>query len=81
MLVNTHVMHPESIIIPSYQGRRGHPTLFPHAVIEDLFRSATLREVIIAHAGKVRLVDVADDGVVLDLDTPADYERAQGRFS
>lgn len=80
-IVNTHSVYPEGIIIPSYQGRRGHPTLFPRAVIEDLFRGTTLREVITARAGNVRLVDVDDDGVVLDLDTPEDYERVQRRFS
>jgi CTP:molybdopterin cytidylyltransferase MocA len=80
-LVSTHAMHPDCIVIPVYKGKRGHPTLFPRAVIEDLFRAATLRDVIMARAGIVRLVDVDDDGVVLDLDTPEDYERIQGRFS
>jgi molybdenum cofactor cytidylyltransferase len=73
--------HRNAIIIPSYQGRRGHPTLFPRPVIEELYFAATLRDVIAANAGLVRLAEVDDDGVVLDLDTPDDYERIKGRFS
>lgn len=72
---------PDSIIIPSYQGRRGHPTLFPRPVIEDIFFSATLRDVIAANAGLVRTTEVDDEGVILDLDTPEDYDRIRKRFS
>jgi len=80
-IMNAHRADPGSIIIPSYKGRRGHPTLFPRDVIEDIFRGTTLRDVIAAQAGKVRVVEVDDEGVILDLDTPEDYERARGRFS
>jgi CTP:molybdopterin cytidylyltransferase MocA len=76
-----HHAHPEAVIIPSYQGRRGHPTLFPRAVIEDIVHRANLRQVIAAHAEKVRLAEVDDEGVVLDLDTPDDYERIKERFA
>jgi CTP:molybdopterin cytidylyltransferase MocA len=80
-IVSAHRVSSDSIIIPSYHGRRGHPTLFPRPVIESIFRGATLRQVIASHAGKVRLAEVDDEGVILDLDTPEDYERMKGRFA
>jgi molybdenum cofactor cytidylyltransferase len=79
-LVNAHRSSPDSILIPLYQGRRGHPTLFPRKAIEDIFSVETLRDVIASRAGSVRTVDVDDEGVVLDLDTPEDYERIKRRF-
>jgi CTP:molybdopterin cytidylyltransferase MocA len=79
-IIQAHHASPDTIIIPMYDDRRGHPTLFPRAVINDIVRVATLRDVIAAHAGKVRMFAVQDEGVVLDLDTPEDYERAKGLF-
>jgi CTP:molybdopterin cytidylyltransferase MocA len=80
-IVGIHREHADGIIIPRYKGRRGHPTLFPRTAIEDVFRGATLRDVITAHAGRISLVDVDDEGVVLDMDTPEDYARFKRHFS
>jgi molybdenum cofactor cytidylyltransferase len=80
-LVNAHRASPDSILIPLYQGRRGHPTLFPRKAIEDIFSVETLRNVIASRVGSVRTVEVDDEGVVLDLDTPEDYERIKQRFA
>jgi CTP:molybdopterin cytidylyltransferase MocA len=80
-LVNDHHSGPDSILIPLYHGRRGHPTLFPRKAIEDIFSMETLRDVIASRAGSVRAVDVDDEGVILDLDTPEDYERIKQRFT
>jgi CTP:molybdopterin cytidylyltransferase MocA len=80
-LVNAHRSSPDSILIPLYQGRRGHPTLFPRKAIEDIFSVETLRDVIASRSGRVRTVDVDDEGVVLDLDTTEDYERIKQRFT
>ena len=80
-LFNVHAELPGWIIIPLYQGRRGHPTLFPRIIIQDIFNGTTLRDVITTHAGAVRTVEVDDEGVILDLDTPEDYERIKGRFT
>jgi molybdenum cofactor cytidylyltransferase len=80
-LVNVHHSGPDRILIPLYHGRRGHPTLFPRKAIDDIFIAETLRDVIASRADSVRTVDVDDEGVVLDLDTPEDYERIKGRFA
>jgi CTP:molybdopterin cytidylyltransferase MocA len=66
---------PDRIIIPTYQERRGHPTLFPRALLADIYQGFNLREIIARHPKKVTLLPVADEGVVLDMDTPEDYRK------
>jgi molybdenum cofactor cytidylyltransferase len=63
--------------VPVHDGRRGHPTLFRwqhaaaiRALPPDVGVNAVLRSL-----PGVREVPVADPGVLLDLDTPADYAR------
>jgi len=67
---------PGRIVIPVFQGRRGHPSLFPTEVIREIFTRASLRDIVREDPTRVLLVDVADEGVVLDLDTEADYQKA-----
>ncbi len=64
---------PERIIIPTFQGRRGHPTFFPGELLREIYQGHNLREIIGRHPESITLVPVADEGVVLDMDTPEDY--------
>jgi molybdenum cofactor cytidylyltransferase len=64
---------PDRIIIPTFQERRGHPTLFPKALLAEIYQGINLREIIGRHPEKVTLLPVEDEGVVLDMDTPEDY--------
>ena len=79
-LVEWHHLDPGSILIPSVQGKRGHPTLFPRPVIHELSGVATLRDVVRRDPSRVRLVDIEDEGTVIDMDTPADYTRVQAEY-
>jgi CTP:molybdopterin cytidylyltransferase MocA len=74
-LIVLHEKNPDSIIIPSFRRRRGHPSLFPGNIIEEIFARDSLRDVIGSNAEKIRYLDVADEGVLLDMDTTEDYER------
>ncbi len=65
------------IIQPVFRGKKGHPLLFPRAVLEELHDLPTLREVIGRDPGRVVRIPVEDTGVVSDIDTPEDYERAK----
>jgi CTP:molybdopterin cytidylyltransferase MocA len=76
-MISAHIQKPDAIIIPAYRGRKGHPTLFPRSVLEDLGKVATLRDVIGRHHAKIFLLEVEDEGVVLDMDTPEDYLRVR----
>jgi len=68
-----------AIVRPARGDAHGHPVLFdrrlfPELRVADLERGA--KPVVRAHAHELLNVPVDDEGPFLDLDTPADYERA-----
>ena len=67
--------HPAAVIIPTCVGRKGHPVLLPRRLLEELRHRPTLRDLLQSHAAAVRTIEVTDEAVVLDMDTPEDYAR------
>jgi molybdenum cofactor cytidylyltransferase len=66
-----------SLIVPSYQMRRGHPWLarrdcFP--ALLSLAPPATLRDFLNLHAERIHYLAVNTESILQDLDTPQDYE-------
>jgi molybdenum cofactor cytidylyltransferase len=64
-------------------GRYGHPVLFAAVVFGELLSGALpdgARTVVRAHADDLVEVEVDDPGVLIDIDTPADYEEHLGDF-
>ncbi len=74
-LLDGHGREPGMIVIPSWNGKKGHPTLFPRPILEELFEAPTLRHLVRRDRQRIRLIEVPDPGVVLDMDTPEDYRR------
>jgi molybdenum cofactor cytidylyltransferase len=68
-----YLNHPDSIIIPAFRGKRGHPNLFPRPCLAGVGAGMTLRDVKLGFAGSVRTIDVPDEGILLDMDTMDDY--------
>lgn len=63
--------------VPEYQGRHGHPFVAGREMIEVFLRApddSTAREVEHAHKEKVLYVAVADPNVVINLNTPEEYQ-------
>ena len=75
-LTAAHRRRPDAVLIPVYGGRRGHPALFPAALIGEVLAGRTLREVQEAHRARVVEWEVPDDGVLFDMDTWEDYRQA-----
>jgi molybdenum cofactor cytidylyltransferase len=75
-LVDVHSLSPEKILIPTYRGKRGHPGLFPKVIIDTVRDGFHLRQIIDQNAGAVLNVPVCDSGILFDIDTMADYEKA-----
>ena len=74
--IEAFVSDPRRIVIATYQGRRGHPIVFPLAmrgIINDL--EGGLNMLPRACPERVYLVDVEDPGVEVDIDTVEDYEQ------
>ena len=81
-LLETGPTHFPAIVYPTFDDLRGHPPLI----------SGDLRQAILSHNGEGGLrglldrfgdqavdIPVADNGVLLDMDTPDDYARLSGR--
>jgi molybdenum cofactor cytidylyltransferase len=69
---------------PCYGQRRGHPPLIAAALIPSIFAFAEpggLRALLSHHEAASLNVDCDDPGILIDLDTPEDYERAKGKAS
>lgn len=69
---------PGSIVVPCYRKRRGHPLLVPRDVLDELGENQTLRDLLRSDAGRICHIDVDDQGVLLDMDTPEEYQRICG---
>ncbi len=74
LLSAMHRKEPDTIVIPLHGGRKGHPTLFPRSLLDRLNEPLTLRDLVRNNPGLVRHAEVADPGVVLDMDTPEEYQ-------
>jgi molybdenum cofactor cytidylyltransferase len=75
-LVAEFTQHPAPVLNPAYKGKTGHPVVFSRDVVTELLRPDlpdSARTVVERHTD-ARTIDVDDAGVLIDIDTPADYE-------
>ncbi len=69
-------------VAPRCRGRRGHPVLLDRdywRAMLELPGDAMPRDVIQGAPERLRLLEVADEGVLLDVDTRETYERLMGQ--
>jgi molybdenum cofactor cytidylyltransferase len=69
------------IVLPKYEGRRGHPVIFPAALYGELLHAPVdkgARAVVWAHAADVLEVPTNEEGCVLNLNDPETLLRATG---
>jgi CTP:molybdopterin cytidylyltransferase MocA len=71
-IIQCYFETPDKIIVPLYKGKRGHPGLLPMPVINEAFEGLNLRDIINRDSGRIRFLDVDDEGVILDMDTKTD---------
>jgi molybdenum cofactor cytidylyltransferase len=74
-MVQCYLETPDKIIVPLYKVKRGHPSLFPRHIIEEIFEGGTLRDIVNRDSNRIRLLDVQDEGIILDMDTKKDYDK------
>ena len=74
-------MAPGDIIVPVHKGKKGHPTIFPRPVLDQLVEPLTLRDLLRSNSSLVLPVPVPDIGVTIDMDAIEDYERMRMMFS
>jgi len=81
LLVDRYLATGAPIVAPFYEGQRGNPVLFDRALFSEL---STVegdrggRILIDRYQGRVERVDVEDAAVIMDIDSPQDYEGILG---
>lgn len=78
-VVGGYLAKKPPIVVPVYGGVRGNPVLFARSVFPDVLKvrgDFGAKSVVQAYGDRVLEVPVDDEGVLFDIDTPADYERA-----
>ena len=79
-LAREHTLTPERIVIPCHDGRRGHPPLVPRRLLDLLEHPLILRDLMRAHQDLVRHLELPDEGILIDMDTPEDYRRIAAQW-
>jgi molybdenum cofactor cytidylyltransferase len=72
------------IVIPSFQGSRGNPVLLDRSVFSEVMAlegDTGCRAIFGNHLEGIAKVEVEDEGILLDIDDPDDYNRLRGRES
>jgi molybdenum cofactor cytidylyltransferase len=73
------------IVIPRYGEKKGHPIIINlqryREAIANLPEDAGLNALMQEHADDVRLIDVATEDIIRDIDVPDDYTRELARFT
>jgi molybdenum cofactor cytidylyltransferase len=64
------------MVVPRFQGRRGHPVIFARALFSELLAAGPdqgAKPVVHAHRDDTLEIDTKDEGVLIDIDTPEEY--------
>jgi molybdenum cofactor cytidylyltransferase len=64
------------IVVPRYQGKRGHPVIFSRSLFGELLDAPIeqgAKAVVNAHAKETLEIAAGDEGVTIDIDTPDEY--------
>ena len=70
--------YPDSIIAPTYEGKRGHPVLFPIEIFkkfDTLPAESVPRDLLRQCKSQIYLVEMDDPAVLIDIDTPQAYAK------
>ena len=67
-----------AVLNPAHKGKTGHPVVFSRDVVVELLRPDLpdgARSVIERHTRDAQTLEVDDPGILIDIDTPADYQQ------
>lgn len=79
LLIQSHRETLAPIVLPTYQGKRGNPVLFDASLLPELKRvtgDTGGRALFEKYENSIVRVPVDEPGILLDIDTPEDYDRA-----
>jgi len=70
------------VVVPLYEGRRGHPVIFASRLYEDLLNAPEdtgARAVVWAHQNEICEVSTTEEGCVLNLNNPEAFGKISAR--
>lgn len=72
------------IVVPMFGGRRGNPVIMPRHYMDEIIAAPDADHgaafMLKRHADHVHFVEMATEGVILDMDTQADYKSLTARL-
>lgn len=77
-VIGRFVQNRNPLVVPSYQMRRGHPWLAAREYWSEILhmdQGESLRGFLAAHAKEIDYLIVDTPSILMDLDTPQDYQR------
>lgn len=84
LLLTKAFVERESIAVPYYRGQRGNPALWGRDYFSELMTlsgDVGARALLERHSDRVIRVEVPDDAVLIDFDTPQDWARLDAQAS
>jgi molybdenum cofactor cytidylyltransferase len=66
------------ILAPTYMGSRGHPLIVHKTFVPDIFKlngPGGLRNLLKLYPEKINYLEIEDEGILIDIDTPEEYEK------
>ena len=78
-IIDAYVSSRSPVVVPVYHGRRGNPVLFDRSLFPQIRRirgDVGAKSVVSGNEDKLLQVDVNDEGILVDIDTPSDYSNA-----
>lgn len=79
LLMNELIQKNKPIIIPTYEGKKGHPILFAGHMKKELLNvqeeTMGMREIIVNYNDEIEYVAVDDPAILINFNRPEDYER------
>lgn len=82
-VIDAFMYHPDSIIVPTFGGKRGHPVLFSARFREEILALPTdkgLNSLLHQHPEVVHEVPVDTDTILLQMNTPEEYQQMLQRL-
>jgi len=83
LLVETYLASDKAFCVPTYRGRRGHPVIIGREFDCDIMKlkgDQGARDILAERPDLVLEVEVAGDGILLDLDRIEDFEAIRSRI-
>ncbi len=75
---------PSQLAVPVFEGQRGHPTIFPWSLAEEVFRlppQQGINHILRSDPERVHEILVSDPHILDDLDTPDDLLRLRAELA